>query len=103
MQVMLSDRRKLPDLSELKVTNHMNREAIQQVRKEKKKKKKDYAFRHQFNEKPSIIPGCPGSAGEHVARASESCWAQLLLVTTAEAWFVDSCCTGFGARQACGT
>ena len=31
MQVMLSDQRKLPDLSELKVTNHMNREAIQQV------------------------------------------------------------------------
>ncbi len=31
MQVKLSDRRKLPDLSELKVTNHMNREAIQQV------------------------------------------------------------------------
>ncbi len=26
---------------------------------EKKKKRKDYAFRRQFNEKPSIIPGCP--------------------------------------------
>ena len=24
------------------------------------KKGKDYAFRRQFNEKPSIIPGCPG-------------------------------------------
>jgi len=23
------------------------------------KKRKDYAFRRQFNEKPSIIPGCP--------------------------------------------
>jgi hypothetical protein len=23
------------------------------------KKRKDYAFRHQCNEKPSIIPGCP--------------------------------------------
>ena len=31
LQVMLSDQRKLPVLSELKVTNHMNREAIQQV------------------------------------------------------------------------
>ncbi len=40
MQVMLSDRRKLPDLSELKVTNHMNREAIQQVKEEKEKEKK---------------------------------------------------------------
>jgi len=27
---------------------------------EKKKKRKDYAFRRQFNEKPSITPGCPG-------------------------------------------
>ncbi len=34
MQVMLSDQRKLPDFSELKVTNHMNREAIQQVCKQ---------------------------------------------------------------------
>ena len=32
-----------------------------QKRKEKKKKRKDYAFRRYFNEKPSIIPGCPGS------------------------------------------
>ena len=26
----------------------------------KEKKRKDYAFWRQFNEKPSIIPGCPG-------------------------------------------
>jgi len=26
----------------------------------KKRKSKDYAFRHQCNEKPSMIPGCPG-------------------------------------------
>ena len=26
----------------------------------KKKQSKDYAFWRQFNEKPSIIPGCPG-------------------------------------------
>ena len=25
------------------------------------KRKKDYTFRRQFNEKPSIIPGCPGA------------------------------------------
>ena len=23
-------------------------------------KRKDYAFRRQFNEEPSILPGCPG-------------------------------------------
>jgi len=28
--------------------------------RQKKKKRKDYTFWHQFNEKPSIIPGCPG-------------------------------------------
>ncbi len=27
----------------------------------KQKKRKNYAFRRQFNEKPSIIPGCPGA------------------------------------------
>ncbi len=33
-------------------------------RKEKKRKEKnrlDYAFRHQFNEEPSIVLGSPGS------------------------------------------
>ncbi len=44
MQVMLSDRRKLPDLSELKVTNHMNREAIQQVRKKKSQSYLSHVF-----------------------------------------------------------
>ena len=28
-----------------------------------RKKRKDYAFWRQLNEKPSIIPGCPGSSG----------------------------------------
>ena len=32
-------------------------------RARKEKKRKDYAFRRQFNEKPSIIPGCPGGQG----------------------------------------
>ena len=31
----------------------------EKIRKEKKRK--DYAFRRRLNEKPSIIPGCPGS------------------------------------------
>ena len=30
------------------------------------KKRKDYAFRRQFNEKPSIIPGCPGVPKLHI-------------------------------------
>jgi len=33
---------------------------IFQVRAVYLKKRKDYTFRRQFNEKPSIIPGCPG-------------------------------------------
>jgi len=31
----------------------------QEATKRKEKKRKDYAFRRQFIEKPSIIPGCP--------------------------------------------
>jgi len=27
---------------------------------QKERKRKDYAFWRQFNENPSIIPGCPG-------------------------------------------
>ncbi len=29
------------------------------------KKRKDYAFRHQLNEKASIIPGCPGATNAY--------------------------------------
>ena len=29
------------------------------------KKRKDYAFWRQFNEKPNIIPGCPGHTHKH--------------------------------------
>jgi len=36
----------------------------------KEKKRKDYAFRRQFNEKPSIIPGCP----EGACKLSSGCW-----------------------------
>ena len=36
-------------------------------RKRKEKKSLDYAFWRQFNEKPSIIPGCPGAVSSTVA------------------------------------
>ena len=32
------------------------------LQQEKKKKRKYYAFRRQFGEKPSMIPGCPDAA-----------------------------------------
>ena len=35
---------------------------LQWPNQQSRKKRKDYAFRHQFNEKPSIIPDCPGSS-----------------------------------------
>ncbi len=38
---------------------------VEHVNREKKERRKDYAFRHQFNEKPSIIPGCPGDVNRH--------------------------------------
>jgi len=31
-------------------------------KRRKEKKRTDYAFRRQFNEKPSITPGCPGKS-----------------------------------------
>jgi len=41
--------------------HHRNQKKRKKKKKKKKKekKKKDYTFRRQFNEKPSIIPGCP--------------------------------------------
>ena len=51
---------------------------VQHGKKRKDKNSKDYAFRHQFNEKPSIIPGCPGSskvtkANETVMQTKDGC------------------------------
>ena len=34
-------------------------ELVQQEQQVQKRKEKAYAFRRHFNEKPSIIPGCP--------------------------------------------
>ncbi len=38
------------------------KEKKRKEKKRKEKKRKDYASRRQFNEKPSIIPGCPDDA-----------------------------------------
>ncbi len=35
-------------------------------KKKKKRERKEYAFWRQFNEKPSIIPGCPESNKKHL-------------------------------------
>jgi len=47
------------------------------------KKRKDYAFRRQFNEKPSIIPGCPGL----LAEASQ----HLLPLLQSRVWVAGGC------------
>ena len=41
------------------------------IRAVTEKKRKDYAFWRQFNEKPSIIPGCPGRAVTHTSEMRE--------------------------------
>ncbi len=38
------------------------------------KKRKDYAFRRQCNEKPSIILGCPGAVN---IPSMEACWSEI--------------------------
>ncbi len=55
-------------LSERKEKKRKEKKRKEKKRKEKKrkeKKRKDYAFWCQFNGKPSITPGCPGTAGCH--------------------------------------
>ena len=42
----------------------MSHSGQRKEKKRKKKKRKDYAFWRQFNEKPSVIPGCPGTVAE---------------------------------------
>ena len=49
----------------------------------KKRKRKDYTFRRQFNEKPSIIPGCPGGDIFNMC-VSQSALSHLVL--THELW-----------------
>ncbi len=50
---------------------------------ELEKKRKDYAFQCQFNEKPSIIPGCPGEECESHNQV------QLDICAFAEQWHAD--------------
>ncbi len=61
------------------------------------KKSEDYAFRHQFNEKPTIILGCPGAAATGIAAAWMIC-VPLLLVRLAAARLRQ---TGLSARCPC--
>ena len=61
----------------------------QSHRKEKEKKRKDYAFRRQFNEKPSIILGCPGTSHIHIqltheVALQETQFSEVLVLRTAQ-------------------
>ena len=53
-------KRKEKKRKEKKRKEKKRKEKKRKEKKRKEKKGKDYAFRRQFNEKPSIIPGCPG-------------------------------------------
>jgi hypothetical protein len=48
------------------------KEKKRKEKKRKEKKRKYYTFRRQFNEKPSIIPGCPGCPPLHSQLSSAS-------------------------------
>jgi len=50
-------------LGEKKRKEKKRKEKKRKEKKRKEKKRLDYAFRRQFNEKPSIIPGCPELPG----------------------------------------
>ena len=53
----------MPDLMKLFAVTARSSESshLQRIVQLGGKKRKDYAFWRQFNEKPSVIPGCPGS------------------------------------------
>ena len=38
------------------------------------KKRKDYTFRRQFNEKPSMIPGCPQTTCKQATEDKSTAW-----------------------------
>ncbi len=53
-------KRKEKKRKEKKRKETKRKEKKRKEKKRKEKKRKDYTFWRQFNEKPSIIPGCPG-------------------------------------------
>ncbi len=60
---------------------------------EKNKTRKDYTFRRQFNEKPSVILGCPGGCSESVQ----------YLVDRAYIWWLKFGKIGKVGETACGS
>ncbi len=63
MQIQLNEcyivEKKGKKRKEKKRKEKKRKEKKRKEKKRKEKKRKDYAFWRQFNEKPSIIPGCP--------------------------------------------
>ena len=45
-----------------------------QQQKKKRKREKNYAFRRQFDEKPSIIPGCPDGCNSTPTCSAHELW-----------------------------
>ena len=70
-------KRKEKKRKEKKRKEKKRKEKKRKEKKRKEKKRKDYVSRRQFNEKPSIIPGCPGSQKGHSqqynAHTSKTC------------------------------
>ena len=75
---------------------------IFQVRAVYLKKRKDYTFRRQFNEKPSIIPGCPAfgiSSHPRELEAERSRTRRCNGLKTKSAEVFESACDQSGAQQ----
>jgi len=65
-------KRKDKKRKEKKRKEKKRKEKKRKEKKRKEKKRKYYTFRRQFNEKPSIIPGCPGCPPLHSQLSSAS-------------------------------
>jgi len=66
----------LADAQKRKEKKRKEKKRKEKKRKDKKrqeKTRKDYAFRRQFNEKSSVIPGCPDTRCSHDPETSPQC------------------------------
>jgi len=66
--------RKEKKRKEKKRKEKKRKEKKRKEKKRKEKKRLDYAFRRQFLEKPSIIPGCPATCSVQSSENYRSCW-----------------------------
>ncbi len=78
-------KRKEKKRKEKKRKEKKRKEKKRKEKKRKAKKRKDCAVRHQFDEKPSVIPGCPGVLQDRSCEMIMTTW-WLACVASCNGW-----------------